>query len=312
MPKVKLDKAAWDKAEARTGLTTENAGKPGAVDRILELRRLPVVELALDEITPNPRQPRRSFDANGEGSTLEKLAADIRQNGVLQPILVVQRGPGQFQIVAGERRWRASSLADKLTIPARVLSQERWPRPLDDREIMALSMAENYQRKDLDPWEEAANAKTLGTMGFTQQEIGRIMGRSQSYVSRLLGGLKAAEEIAPEKYASRIISPTVLAEAGAVKDAAARQRLVDKAARGEAGLREVRAAKREADPVGELQRRCNSLVDMLTTIRIDAAAYARQYDELRAILTTTEGEIGRCLEALRQAHKAAKRNETAS
>ena len=187
---------------------------------------------------------------------------------------------------------------------------------------MALSMSENYQRKDLDPWEEAANAKTLAGMGFAQQEIGRIMGRSQSYVSRLLGGLKAAEGITPEKYASRIISPTVLAEAQTIPDETIRQETLEKVRTGEAGLREVRAAKRraereakseemkQADERKTLLGRClmqaSLLEDTLSTIRSDAASYIEAYEELRTALTTCEGEIGRCLEALRQAHKAAK------
>jgi len=316
MPKVSKD--AWAQAEKRTGLASENAGKPGAVDRILELRRLPVVELALDEITPNPRQPRRSFDANGEGSTLERLAADIKEHSVLMPILVVERGPGQFQIVAGERRWRASALAGKLTIPARVLSQERWPRPLDDKEILALSMAENYQRKDLDPWEEAANAKQLADFGYSQREIASIMGRSQPYINQLLKGQEAAAQLAGDKsLIAPTVSPVTIAEAQRIKDETVRQEMLEKVRTGEAGLREVRAAKRraereakseetrQADERKTLLGRClmqaSLLEDTLSTIRSDAASYIEAYEELRTALTTCEGEIGRCLEALRQA-----------
>lgn len=307
MPKGKVD---WGVAMERTGLTRENDGKPGTLDRIAELRRLPVVNLALDEIAPNPRQPRRSFDAKGEGNTLEKLAADIRQNGVLQPILVVERGKGQYQIVAGERRWRAASMAGLGEIPARVLSQERWPRPLDDREIMAISMAENYQRLDLSTEEAAANARQLVDLGYSQREIGRIMGRSQAYISQLLAGEKVISDLSREGDKSLITpSPVVLAEAQRIEDAATREMMIGKVARGEAGLREVRAvrkAERPADPVVDLQRACNTFVKALAPFKANPAAYADRWDDLQSILTTTEGEIGKTLDALKRATKAAR------
>jgi len=297
----------------RTGLTKENGGKPGATDRVLELRRLRVVELAIDEIAPNPQQPRRLFDdASDEGNTLEKLAADIRQNGVLQAILVVERAPGQYQIVAGERRWRAASLAGLGQIPARILTQREWPRPLDDREIMALAMAENYQRKDLEPQEAAANARQLAELGYTQVEIGRILGRSQGYISRLLAGAEVAEAAATaqnmrDAYSA---SPAVLAEAQRIEDPATRDAMLRQVAAGEAGLRQVRAVRKAekaaADPVRTLQDAAGVFVLAVAPVNARPAEYAAHYDDVRAILTETESIIDQALEALRQAHKAAR------
>jgi len=303
MPK----KVDWGAAAERTGLTKENGGKPGATDRVLELRRLRVVELAIDEIAPNPQQPRRLFDdASGEGNTLEKLAADIRQNGVLQAILVVERAPGQYQIVAGERRWRAASLAGLGQIPARILTQREWPRPLDDREIMALAMAENYQRKDLEPQEAAANARQLAELGYTQVEIGRILGRSQGYISRLLAGAEAAENMR-DAYSA---SPAILAEAQQIEDPAARENMTRQVATGKAGLRQVRAARKAekaaADPVRTLRDAAGVFVLAVAPVNARPAEYAAHYDDVRAILTETESIIGQALEALRQAHKTAK------
>lgn len=140
--------------------------------------------LELDAVLPNPRQPRRHFDPEG----LEELASSIREVGVLQPILV-RETPGGYELVAGERRLRASKMAGRTTIPARVV--EVTPQ---DQHVLAL--VENLQRQDLSPVEEARSlAELLERSGMTQMELARRIGRSQAAVANKLRLLKLAPSV---------------------------------------------------------------------------------------------------------------------
>jgi ParB family chromosome partitioning protein len=140
--------------------------------------------LELDAVLPNPRQPRRHFDPEG----LEELASSIREVGVLQPILV-RETPGGYELVAGERRLRASKMAGRTTIPARVV--EVTPQ---DQHVLAL--VENLQRQDLSPVEEARSlAELLERSGMTQMELARRIGRSQAAVANKLRLLKLAPPV---------------------------------------------------------------------------------------------------------------------
>jgi len=141
-----------------------------------------VRELPIELVERNPKQPRMDFD----GDELNILAASIRDKGLLQPILV--RGapdkPGHYQIVAGERRWRAAQIANLTLIPALI-------RELDDLETLEIGIIENVQRIDLNPYEEAAAYKALiDRFGRTQEQIAEAVGKSRSHVAnalRLLG-----------------------------------------------------------------------------------------------------------------------------
>ena len=136
-----------------------------------ELRDLPV-----DLITPNPHQPRRAFDE----TALESLATSITENGVLQPVLVRPLAGGTYELVAGERRWRAARLAGLERLPALV-------RDRDDATSLELALVENMAREDLNPVEEArACAALVEELGLTREEVGRRVGRSRVAVSNLL------------------------------------------------------------------------------------------------------------------------------
>jgi len=151
------------------------AGPPG--DR--DLRQLPV-----ELITPNPRQPRRSFDEEA----LIQLAGSLGDRGVLQPVLVRPSAGGTYELIAGERRWRAAQLAGLPTIPALV-------RVHDDAESLELALIENMAREDLNPVEEArACALLVEELGLTREEIGRRVGRSRVAVSNLLRLLDLPDE----------------------------------------------------------------------------------------------------------------------
>jgi len=136
-----------------------------------ELRRLPV-----DLIAPNPKQPRRSFDEDA----LVRLAESLRHRGLLQPVLVRPMADGTYELIAGERRWRAARLAELESIPALV-------RPHDDAASLELALIENMAREDLNPVEEArACALLVDELGLTREELGRRIGRSRVAVSNLL------------------------------------------------------------------------------------------------------------------------------
>lgn len=131
--------------------------------------------IPISSIEPLPGQPRKRFDE----AALEELAASIATRGVIQPIIVTAKGDGRFQLVAGERRWRAAQKARLHEIPALV-------RELDEREVMALALIENIQREDLNPVEEArAYHRLSDEEGLTQAEIAQMVEKSRSHVANL-------------------------------------------------------------------------------------------------------------------------------
>jgi ParB family chromosome partitioning protein len=152
------------------------AGGPPDVD----LRHVP-----LELIRPNPRQPRRDFDE----SALVALAESLRERGVLQPILVRPLHGGTYELIAGERRWRAAQIAELETVPALV-------RPHDDAESLELALIENMAREDLNPVEGArACALLVEELGLTREDVGRRVGRSRVAVSNLLRLLDLPDEV---------------------------------------------------------------------------------------------------------------------
>ena len=138
--------------------------------------------LPLAVIHPNPEQPRRRFDE----AALEELAASIRKQGLLQPLLVRPKGEG-YELVAGERRYRAAQLAGLQEVPVVV-------RDLDDREALELALVENLQREDLNPIEEALGYQRLIEMGHSQAQIAEAVGKARSTVTNALRLLQLDEE----------------------------------------------------------------------------------------------------------------------
>jgi ParB family transcriptional regulator, chromosome partitioning protein len=142
------------------------------------------LEVDIESIRPNRYQPRQTFDAE----KLEELAASMRENGVLQPLLVAPRGDG-FELVAGERRWRAARLAGLHKVPVVV-------RDVDGREALRLSILENVQREDLNPIDEAHGYRRLmDEFGMTQEEIGARLGKSRSAIGNALRLLHLSAEL---------------------------------------------------------------------------------------------------------------------
>ncbi len=142
-------------------------------------------EVAVDLITPNPRQPRHAFDE----ASLVALADSLRERGVLQPVLVRPVPGGTYELIAGERRWRAAQMAGFDRVPALV-------RPHGDAESLELALIENMAREDLNPVEEArACALLVEELGLTREEVGRRVGRSRVAVSNLLRLLELPDEV---------------------------------------------------------------------------------------------------------------------
>jgi ParB family chromosome partitioning protein len=173
-------------------------------------------EVALDEIRPNPRQPRRAID----DVALGELAASIRSVGLLQPI-VVRPVAGGYELVAGERRWRASRIAGLLRIPAIV-------RETGDDQMLRDALIENLQRVDLDPLEEAAGFRQLvDDFGATHEEIAERVGKSRAAVTNALRLLHLAPDV-QQRLASGAISAAHGRAIGALADPSAQARAVSR------------------------------------------------------------------------------------
>ncbi|MCH4056870.1 ParB/RepB/Spo0J family partition protein [Lapidilactobacillus gannanensis] len=142
-----------------------------------------VEELPLDEIRPNPYQPRKTFDEEA----LQELANSIKQSGVFQPI-ILRKSINGYEIIAGERRFRASKIAGKQTIPAIV-------RQIDETQMMEIAVLENLQREDLTPLEEAEAYQTLiKKLALTQEEVSERIGKSRPYIANYLRLLTLPEQ----------------------------------------------------------------------------------------------------------------------
>ena len=143
------------------------------------------VKLKLNEIEPNKNQPRKYFD----DEALSELAASIEKHGVIQPLLVRPLPGGTYQLVAGERRWRASRMAGLTEVPVVI-------KELSDADASALALIENLQREDLDPIEEAEGYKYLmETYGVTQEEAAQRVGKSRSAVANLMRLLALPKDV---------------------------------------------------------------------------------------------------------------------
>ncbi len=209
-------------------------------DAVEELRQLPV-----ELIVANPRQPRRRFDEE----SIVALSDSVRARGVLQPVLVRPVAGGTYELIAGERRWRAATLAALETIPALV-------RPHDDAASLEVALIENMAREDLNPVEEArACAALTEELGLTREDVGRRVGRSRVAVSNLLRLLDLPDE------ALALIESGELSEGHGralltATDHDERRRLARAAADGGWSVRELEArARGERPPARSVRRR---------------------------------------------------------
>ncbi len=202
-------------------------------------------EIPVDLISANPGQPRQTF----HDSDLQELADSIRRHGVIQPV-VLRPDPdkaGAYQVVAGERRWRAAQRAGVHALPAVV-------RDLDDREVLELAIVENIQRVDLDPIEEArAYTQLIESFGYTQAELSGVIGKSRSHLANTMRLLSLPDQVIDMVRSGRLSAgharalinapdPVALAERAVLKGLTVRQ--VEALARkAPGGARTQRAAR---------------------------------------------------------------------
>lgn len=179
----------------------------------------PPTEVAIELLRRNPEQPRRTFVE----SEIEDLAASVKEKGVLQPILVrpAPGAPGEWQIVAGERRWRAAQRAGLRTVPVLV-------RDLDDLEVLEVAIVENVQRADLNAIEEAMAYKALlERFGRTQEAVASSVGKSRSHVANTLRLLQLPEDVQQHLAAGRLSAGHARAIATAKDPSSLARRIVD-------------------------------------------------------------------------------------
>ncbi len=161
----------------------------GEIDQPIQSQSKPTVSadrtVPIEHVSRNPRNPRRSFDP----ADLEDLSKSIRQHGIVQPVMVRRAGDDRFEIIAGERRWRAAQMAGLVDIPVIV-------RDVDDRTALEIAIVENVQRADLNALEEAQGYEQLiAQYGYTQNDLGEVIGKSRSHVANSLRLLKLPDEV---------------------------------------------------------------------------------------------------------------------
>lgn len=157
--------------------------QPAAVVKVDDSAR--VWSMSIDKLVPGQYQPRKKF----EKTTLEELAQSIRENGILQPITVRKRQAGGFEIIAGERRWRAAQIAGLHEVPAII-------KDYSDKEALQLALIENIQREDLDPVEEAESYQRLmQEFGYSQQQVADKVGKERSTVANSVRLIALPNEI---------------------------------------------------------------------------------------------------------------------
>jgi ParB family chromosome partitioning protein len=208
----------------------EDAKSATTTDRRAELG---VVDLPLERIHPNPDQPRKRFNQQD----LDDLAESIRQRGVIQPILVRPHPetPGSYEIVAGERRWRAAHMADLRTIPA-------LSRDLTKLEVMEIALIENIQRADLSILEEArAYQAMMGAFSRNAEDIAKVVGKSRSHVANAMRLLRLPSEIRDHLEEGRLTA----GHARALLECEDAVSLAEKVVRGGLNVRQTEALARQ-------------------------------------------------------------------
>ncbi|WP_137157028.1 ParB/RepB/Spo0J family partition protein [Rhizobium sp. FKL33] len=211
-------------------------------------RRVPI-----EMVIRNPRNPRKNFLEE----ELQDLASSIRQHGIVQPVVVRTMPDGKFEIIAGERRWRAAQLAGLVEIPVII-------RDVDDRTALELAIVENVQRSDLNPIEEAMGYDQLiAEHGYTQNDLGEIIGKSRSHVANSLRLLKLPDPVRDMLYDGRLsagharaliptsdpvaLARTIVAKGLSVRDA---ERIAQNDIKGlTGGAERSKAAEPDADTV---------------------------------------------------------------
>ena len=266
-----------------------------------------VLYIDINDIKPNSAQPRKNFDEE----KLAELANSIRANGVIQPLIVRESASG-YELVAGERRWRASRQAGLRTVPCIL-------RNFDDRQNAIVAIIENMQREDLDPIEEALGLKSMTEKyGFTQEQVSESLGRSRTYIANSIRLLKLPEEI--QQYVS---SGQMSAAHGRtiinIPDKAKQKEIADKIIRNDLSVRATeRLAEKVKDELKPERKRRKKAAAEETAKNAEIAAVERELMTLTGTKVRIDGddrkgkieleyysldELNRLIDTLRDAFK---------
>ena len=262
---------------AGTRILDQETDTQAGIVRLLGTRTPTAVrEIPLDKVVPNPDQPRMTWHEE----TLQELAASIREHGVLQPILVRPAGD-EYQIIAGERRWRSSKIAGKETIPAIV---ERF----DDATALEIALIENLQREDLSPLDEAVIYKKMtGELGYSIRNLATKLGKDKGYVENRLRLASAPDDVR-EMVAQRYDTITHAYELMKVDDKRRRRALVKQVIEGQLTLIRLRDRVAKAlDPKAAEPRPAPELPKLRDDTLITAT---RKLNEALAELARAVGE----------------------
>ena len=251
-------------------------------------------EIPIGAITVNPRQPRRRFD----GEAIDELADSVRAQGIVQPVVVRPLGPGRYELVAGERRWRAARQAGLATVPAVV-------READDRDSLLLALVENVAREDLSPLEEArAYAVLQDEFALPLGEIAERVGRSKPSVSNRLRLLELPDDVLvllEEGLLTEGHARAVLAAPGSEERRRLARRIVERGLTVRAAERAAREAgartkPRRASPVDpDLAARARAALERLTGAPVRVGAHRIE------VAFADETELAEIAEALERA-----------
>ncbi|HET7676614.1 MAG TPA: ParB/RepB/Spo0J family partition protein [Candidatus Limnocylindrales bacterium] len=236
-----------------------------------------VRQIPLDRIEANPEQPRLSFDPE----TLNELAASMREHGVLQPVLVRPLEGGRYQLIAGERRWRAAHIAGLTTIPAMI-------EEIDDDTALEIAIIENLQREDLSPIDEALMYERMTTEhGYSLRKLAQKLGKDKGYIENRLRLADAPAEI-KQLVSLRKDTLSHAYELLKVGDERKRRKLAEQVARGELSLVKLRE-KIEGRP---RRQRVDEDEPATADVEDDAAAASDEEDALSAWTGVRRGPIG--------------------
>ena len=304
-----LDALFADAAPVDEKLRPEEAGEEGGSSKAADDagNEDRVLYIDINDIRPNSAQPRKNFDE----VKLGELASSITANGVIQP-LIVRESTNGYELVAGERRWRAARMSGLRTVPCIV-------RNFDDRQNAIVAIIENMQREDLDPIEEALGLKSMTEKyGFTQEQVSASLGRSRTYITNSIRLLKLPEEI--QQYVS---SGQMSAAHGRtiinIPDKARQKEIADKIIRNDLSVRATeRLAEKVKDELRPERKRRKRATDSDKTKAAEIAAVERELMTLLGTKVNITGdeskgkieleyysldELNRLIDAMREAFK---------
>ena len=258
------------------------------VEELAKTQRTVGKVLPIDKIAPNPDQPRTEI------GDLTELTNSIKQNGVLEPLLVKPIGDGTWMIIAGERRWRASNLAGLTEVPCIEFD-------IDEKTIAEIALIENLQRKDLTVWEEADGLAYLAErFGYTHEEIAKKIGKSRTTVTESMAIAGLPETIRAKCFAAEITAKSSLLEVARQFDEQAMHDFLDNLGKNKSNREEIRRAARpdraerkpkeaaapamqNSAPGGEVFRYESADAEFSLEIRFGKSGKFEKMDVLRAL-----------------------------